>query len=290
MKTKRFLMQVLVSILVASLFGNVVFATGNGQSRHWLWHYNANGVLAGGFPKCMPDPAIDAHVAQHSDGEYDTVGEECGEEPTETIEPTATETIEPTTTPDFDFDWDVKINCIQPFIRVHNLSDVTVKVNGEIWANTYLVAKVPSQYEDVPPDWWGGPEGDMPANFVGTLTGWVTVSYGGSIVAQKNISQEMNCAPTTTPVTPTVTEITPTVTLVTPTVTEVTPTVTPVTPTPTTTVVIPTPTSTSKPQITPQVPAPTGAADQDISWFWVIVVGLLSFWGSGKVFKMAKIA
>jgi len=233
------------------------------------WHHESQGQGDPSWDKCMPDDSVhghDGHVGDH----VSDVCENCGEEPTETAEPTATETIIPSPTPSFNFEWDVKIDCVQPFIRVHNLSDVTVKVNGEIWAGSYLVAKVPPQYEEVGPDQWGGPEGDMPANFVGLLTGWVKVSYKGVLVAQKEINQELNCAPTATPVTPTVTPVTPTATGV--------------TLTPTSTQILPT--STGKPQITPQPVAPTGAADQDFSWVWFVIGGsCLVFFGARKFFK-----
>ncbi|OGD08987.1 hypothetical protein A2397_05840 [Candidatus Amesbacteria bacterium RIFOXYB1_FULL_44_23] len=188
-----------------------------GESAPWGWQ--AIEIAIAAWPSHQ----------QHGDFEWEGPEEDWGEpgnggitpadqwcldnqptDPTPTPLPTAT----PIPDPEWEFEWSYEVNCVQPWLRVNNLNSETVWVEGEILANDILVARVPPQYSECPPGGWCGPEGDMPANFFGIVTMWVEVSYGGEIVAEKRISEVLNCtqpqAPTATPTEPSETPPTPT--------------------------------------------------------------------------------
>jgi hypothetical protein len=145
----------------------------------------------------------------------------CGNPPTETPFPTATNTPEPSPTPTsttppptWNFKWDQGVNCTQPWLRFHNLNNVTVHVQGEMWLNGVLYKWVPEPYANVPPDQWGGIENDLPQNFVGELFMFDKITYQGVEVGYREIREQLNCAsptqtPTTTPPTPTTTSTQP---------------------------------------------------------------------------------
>ncbi len=172
----------------------------------------------------------------------------CAPQPTPTV----------TQPPGWNFEWSQDINCVQPWLRVKNINQVDIHVEGEIWAANYLVSRVPPQYQEVPPGEWGGPEGDMPELFVGTVTEWIEISYQGQLIVRKDFSEELNCTIPDTP-TPTATNPPPTQTGTPP-------------PNPTITA-IPTQQETPKPEVQP---APNTGVEDNLLPI-IIVCGVIIF-------------
>ncbi len=90
-------------------------------------------------------------------------------------------------------------------IRIHNQTNKTVKVTGEIWAEpegqtASLISTVPIEYQLVKPGEWGGPEERIENhfyNFKGRVWGSAEVSsLDGALMGRFNLEKtDLNCDP-----------------------------------------------------------------------------------------------